>query len=83
MPVKDGREALKEIKEDRDLAKIPVVVLTTSTAVEDMLRCYELGANSVMVKPVTYDGLVLLMQGLLRTWLNASNQLHAAGGEMP
>jgi CheY-like chemotaxis protein len=79
MPKKDGREALKEIKADPDLADIPVVVLTTSTAAKDMQRSYELGASSVVVKPVTYVGLVLLMQSVLDTWLTTPAQSNAAG----
>jgi CheY-like chemotaxis protein len=56
MPRKDGREALKEIKSDPDLKGIPVVVLTTSKAEEDILRSYNLGANSYITKPVTFAG---------------------------
>ena len=79
MPKKDGREALKEIKDDPDLVDIPVVVLTTSTAAKDTERSYELGASSVVVKPVTYVGLVLLIQGVLDAWLTAPAQSDAAG----
>jgi CheY-like chemotaxis protein len=81
MPKKDGREALKEIKDDPHLADIPVVVLTTSTAAKDTERSYELGASSVVVKPVTYAGLVLLIQGVLDDWLTAPAQSDAAGEE--
>ena len=58
MPKKDGREALAEIKTDPDLRRIPVVVLTTSKAEEDIVRTYDLGVNSFITKPVTFDGLV-------------------------
>src|SRR5215211_1811341 len=51
MPKKDGREALREIKADADLRRIPVVVLTTSKAEEDIYRTYDLGANSFITKP--------------------------------
>ncbi|MDZ7261448.1 MAG: response regulator, partial [candidate division KSB1 bacterium] len=51
MPRKDGREALKEIKADPELRRIPIVVLTTSKAEEDILRTYDLGANSFITKP--------------------------------
>jgi CheY-like chemotaxis protein len=79
MPKKDGREALKEIRADPELASIPVVVLTTSTAPQDMERSYELGANSVVVKPVTYDGLVTLMRGIVQAWLDSPDPSAEAG----
>lgn len=69
MPKKDGREALREIKADPDLRRIPVVVLTTSKAEEDILRSYDLGANSYITKPVTFEALVEVMRGLGRYWL--------------
>lgn len=68
MPKKDGREALQEIKADEQLRKIPVVILTTSKAEEDVLRCYELGANSFIIKPFTFNGLVEVMQTMSRYW---------------
>jgi CheY-like chemotaxis protein len=69
MPRKDGREALREIKEDSDLKRIPVVVMTTSQAEEDIFRSYELGANSYITKPVTFERLVELMKVLGRYWI--------------
>ena len=68
MPRKDGREALKEIKSDPDLRKIPVVVMTTSKAEEDILRTYDLGVNSFITKPVTFEGLVDVVKMLGRYW---------------
>ncbi len=68
MPRKDGREALREIKADPDLRRIPVVVLTTSKAEEDILRTYDLGVNSFIVKPVTFADLVEVMRTLGRYW---------------
>jgi CheY-like chemotaxis protein len=68
MPKKDGREALKEIKSDRDLKSIPVVVLTTSKEEEDILRSYDLGANSYVTKPVTFAGLVAAIKALGKYW---------------
>ena len=65
---KDGREALREIKADPDLRSIPVVVLTTSKAEEDIFRTYDLGVNSFITKPVTFDGLVEVMQTFSRYW---------------
>jgi CheY-like chemotaxis protein len=69
MPRKDGREALEEIKSDSDLRGIPVVVLTTSKQEEDILRSYDVGANSYITKPVTFRGLVDVMKALGRYWL--------------
>ena len=68
MPRKDGREALKEIKSDPELRTIPVVVLTTSRADTDIHRIYELGANSFVTKPVSFDNFSRLMQTLSRYW---------------
>jgi CheY-like chemotaxis protein len=69
MPRKDGREALREIKSDPVLRSIPVVVLTTSKAEEDICRTYDLGVNSFITKPVTFEGLVAVMKGIGRYWL--------------
>jgi CheY-like chemotaxis protein len=68
MPKMDGREALSEIKQDPGLRQIPVVVLTTSRADEDIVRTYDLGVNSFITKPVTFEGLVDVMQTLSRYW---------------
>jgi CheY-like chemotaxis protein len=68
MPKKDGREALKEIKEDAELREIPVVVLTTSKEDEDVLKSYGLGANSYITKPVTFEGLVEVVKSLGKYW---------------
>ena len=68
MPRKDGREALREIKSDPDLRHIPVVVLTTSKAEEDIYRTYNLGVNSFITKPVTFEGLVNVMRTLGTYW---------------
>ncbi len=69
MPRKDGREALQELKADHSLRSIPVVILTTSKAEEDMLRGYDLGCASYITKPVDFDGLVELMRALGRYWI--------------
>lgn len=69
MPKKDGREALAEIKADQSLRRIPVVILTTSKAEEDMLKGYDLGAASYITKPVTFDALVELMRTLGKYWV--------------
>ncbi len=69
MPRKDGREALAEIKSDPHLRYIPVVVLTTSKAEEDIMRSYDIGAAGYITKPVTFDGLVDAIKGLKRYWV--------------
>jgi len=69
MPRKDGREALAEIKADPHLRYIPVVVLTTSKAEEDIMRSYDIGAAGYITKPVTFDGLVEAIKGLKRYWV--------------
>jgi CheY-like chemotaxis protein len=69
MPKKDGREALAEIKRDPNLRSIPIVVLTTSSQEEDILRSYDLGANSYITKPVTFDALVKVLGALGEYWV--------------
>lgn len=68
MPRKDGREALKEIKANPELRRLPIVVLTTSKAEEDILRTYDLGVNSYVTKPVTFDSLVDTIKVIGRYW---------------
>lgn len=69
MPRKDGREALREIKSEPHLRRIPVIVLTTSKAEEDICRTYDLGVNSFITKPVTFEGLVEVMKAFSRYWV--------------
>lgn len=69
MPRLDGREALIQIKADPALRSIPVIILTTSQAADDMLQVYNLGAASFIAKPVTFDNLVELMKSLGRYWI--------------
>ena len=68
MPRKDGREALREIKSDPALRAIPVIVLTTSRAEEDIYRTYDLGVSSFISKPVSFEGLMEVMRALGRYW---------------
>jgi CheY-like chemotaxis protein len=68
MPKKDGRKALKEIKADPSLRRIPIVVLTTSKAEEDIYRTYDLGVNSFITKPVSFESLVNIMKALRSYW---------------
>ena len=68
MPRKDGHQALKEIKADPRLRRIPVVVLTTSKAEEDVARAYDSGANSFVVKPTDFRTLVEVMRAMEGYW---------------
>ena len=68
MPRKDGREALSELKADPRLRSIPIVVLTTSTARDDIGFCYRMGVNSYITKPATFRGLVDLLSTLSKYW---------------
>lgn len=69
LPKKDGREVLFEIKNDDDLKRIPVVILTTSKAEEDVLRSYELHANCYVTKPVDLEKFIVVVQSIDRFWL--------------
>ncbi len=68
MPRKDGREALREIKSNPSLRRLPVIILTTSRAQEDIVRSYDLGVNSFITKPVGFHGLVDAVKVLGRYW---------------
>ncbi|HEV2913749.1 MAG TPA: response regulator [Pyrinomonadaceae bacterium] len=82
MPRKDGREALMEIKADPSLRQIPVVVLTTSKAEEDIYRTYDLGANSFITKPVMFESLVKVMRDLGKYWFEIVELPAAMPGEI-
>ena len=69
LPKKDGREVLSEIKNDDDLKRIPVVILTTSKAEEDVLRSYQLHANCYVTKPVDLDKFINVVQSIDKFWL--------------
>ena len=69
LPKKDGREVLAVIKNDADLKQIPVVVLTTSEAEEDVLKSYALHANCYVTKPVDLDKFIQVVQSIDRFWL--------------
>jgi CheY-like chemotaxis protein len=68
MPRKDGREALREIRQHADLRRIPVVVFTTSKADSDVRTIYDLGANSLVPKPAAFDALVKVLGTLSHYW---------------
>lgn len=71
LPKKDGREVLAEVKSDPDLSTIPVVVLTTSSADEDILRSYQLHANCYVTKPVGFEEFMQIVQSIQMFWLAA------------
>ena len=68
MPIKDGREALAEIKQDFDLRRIPIVVLTTSNSEIDIFKTYDSGVNSYITKPVTFESLVEIIKKVSNYW---------------
>jgi CheY-like chemotaxis protein len=70
LPRKDGREVLKEIKENPGLKSIPVVVLTTSASEADILRSYLLHANCYITKPVNLDGFLTVVKSIDNFWLS-------------
>jgi CheY-like chemotaxis protein len=69
LPKKDGREVLKEVKEDRNLKSIPVVILTTSGAEKDILRAYELHTNAYVTKPLDFDQFIKVVESIANFWL--------------
>lgn len=69
MPRKDGREALSQIKADPELRRIPIVVLTTSQAQEDIFNTYDLGVSGYIPKPVSFSGLLDVIKSLGKYWL--------------
>jgi CheY-like chemotaxis protein len=68
MPKKDGHEALKEIKAIKKLRSIPIIILTTSKAEEDIVKTYNLGVNSYITKPVSFAAMVDVMKTLNKYW---------------
>lgn len=70
LPKKDGREVLRELKEDSDLRLIPAVVLTTSAAEKDILRSYELQANCYITKPVDFESFRRIVSQLKEFWFS-------------
>ena len=70
LPRKNGREVLAEIKADEDLKRIPVVMLTTSSAEEDILKSYNLHANCYVLKPVEFDSFVKAVQSIQHFWFS-------------
>jgi len=71
LPKKDGREVLKEIKENDDLKNIPVIILTTSSAEKDILRVYDLHANAYIVKPLDFNEFMKVIKAIEDFWFKA------------
>lgn len=72
MPKMDGREVLKMLKSDEVYRKIPVIVFSTTKNQMEIQRCYELGANTYIIKPVSYDTLVETIRGICTYWFNTA-----------
>ena len=72
MPKKDGREVLKDLKQHPELKKIPVVIFSTTNNEQEMRRCYELGANSYITKPNSFDHLLKIVANLRGYWMHSS-----------
>jgi chemotaxis family two-component system response regulator Rcp1 len=81
MPKKDGREVLAEIKEDKSLKLIPTVILTTSEAEADVVKCFELQANSYLLKPVDLTTFEVLIKSTNDFWLSKSRLPQRIGQE--
>ncbi|MBA3829861.1 MAG: response regulator [Taibaiella sp.] len=73
MPKKDGREVLKELKQHPDFKHIPVVIFSTTNNEQEMRRCYELGANSYITKPNSFESLLRTVAALRSYWTHASS----------
>jgi len=73
MPKKDGREVLKELKQHPVFKKIPVIVFTTTKNEIEIKRCYELGANSYVVKPITFDALLKVVENIRSYWFQTAS----------
>jgi CheY-like chemotaxis protein len=73
MPRKDGREALEQIKADRELRRIPIVVLTQSRSEEDILSSYDLGVSGYITKPVSFMGLLNAIKAIGAYWLQIAS----------
>jgi CheY-like chemotaxis protein len=70
MPGKDGWEVLEEVRDDPELARIPVIVLTSSEAEKDIVKSYELRANAYLTKPVDFQGFLEIVDGFEQFWLS-------------
>ncbi|MGH3912550.1 MAG: response regulator [Pseudonocardiaceae bacterium] len=82
LPRRDGREVLAEVKDDPALAHIPIIVLTTSSAEEDVLRSYQLHANAYITKPMDFDSFTAAIKQIDHFFFNVA-QLPAGGATPP
>jgi CheY-like chemotaxis protein len=73
MPKKDGREVLKELKQHPVFKKIPVIVFTTTKNEIEIKRCYELGANSYVIKPISFDALLKVVENIRSFWFHTAS----------
>ncbi len=73
MPKKDGREVLRELKQNPDLKKIPVIIFSTTNNEQEMRRCYELGANSYITKPNSFESLLKTVAALRSYWMSTTS----------
>ena len=73
MPKKDGREVLKEIKQNPHFKKIPVIIFSTTNNEQEMKRCYELGANSYITKPNSFESLIKTIAALRGYWVQTTS----------
>ncbi|MGN6569624.1 MAG: response regulator [Flavipsychrobacter sp.] len=83
MPKKDGREVLKELKQHPELKKIPVVIFSTTNNEQEMRRCYELGANSYITKPNSFESLLKTVAALRSYWTHTGNNFPISNGPSP
>lgn len=74
MPKKDGREVLKEIKQVPDFRKIPIIIFSTTNNRQEITRCYELGANSYITKPNSFEQLIQVVKTIRHYWLETNNR---------
>jgi len=72
MPNMNGKQVLKEVKGDKELKSIPIIMLTSSGLESDMKECYDLGANSYIVKPVTYSDFIKTVKEIPEYWLKTN-----------
>jgi CheY-like chemotaxis protein len=73
MPKKSGREALQELKQHPVFKSIPVIVYTTTKNEMEIKRCYELGANSYIVKPARFEALLKVVEDIRNYWINTAS----------
>lgn len=73
MPKKDGREVLKELKQHQQYKKIPIVIFTTTKNENEIRRCYEMGANTYIVKPSSFGDLLSTIEQIRTYWLNTAS----------